>query len=100
MKPAEYICYDGLGLAELIRNKEVSGEEVLACSLHTAPGACVGRAPVSDLLTADPPFQDGGSVSNRTGLLNEEGRDNEFTKNCHIEKKNLTGNQYHHRDIP
>ena len=36
MKPAEYISYDGLGLAELIRNGEISREEVLACALQMA----------------------------------------------------------------
>ena len=36
MKPAEYISYDGLGLAELIRNGEVNREEVLSCALQLA----------------------------------------------------------------
>ncbi len=36
MKLTEYISYDGLGLAELIRNKEVSDEEALACALQMA----------------------------------------------------------------
>ena len=36
MKLTEYMSYDGLGLAELIRNKEVSDEEALACALQMA----------------------------------------------------------------
>ena len=36
MKPAEYISHDGLGLAGLIRNKEISSEEALECALAMA----------------------------------------------------------------
>ena len=36
MKPAEYITHDGLGLAELIRNKEISRAEALECALDMA----------------------------------------------------------------
>ena len=36
MKPAEYITHDGLGLAELIRNGEISRAEALECALDMA----------------------------------------------------------------
>ena len=36
MKPAEYISHDGLGIAELIRNREISREEALDCALELA----------------------------------------------------------------
>ncbi len=36
MKPTEYVTYDGLGLAELIRNKEISREEALKCAFDMA----------------------------------------------------------------
>ena len=36
MKPAEYITYDGLGLAGLIRNGEISRAEALECALDLA----------------------------------------------------------------
>lgn len=33
MTPAEYMAYDGLGIAALIRHREISAEEVLECAL-------------------------------------------------------------------
>ena len=36
MKPTEYIAHDGLGIAALIRNGELSSEEVLECALDLA----------------------------------------------------------------
>ena len=36
MKLAEYISYDGLGLAELIRSQEISREEALKCAVDMA----------------------------------------------------------------
>ena len=36
MKLAEYITYDGLGIAELIRNRESSREEALKCAMDAA----------------------------------------------------------------
>ena len=36
MKLAEYITYDGLGIAELIRNREISREEALKCAMDAA----------------------------------------------------------------
>lgn len=36
MKLTEYISYDGLGLAELIRSREISREEALKCAMEAA----------------------------------------------------------------
>ena len=36
MQLQEYIKYDGLGIAELIRNKEIKNDEALACALEAA----------------------------------------------------------------
>lgn len=36
MKLTEYISCDGLGLAELIRNREISREEALKCAMDAA----------------------------------------------------------------
>jgi len=36
MKPAEYETYDGLGLAELLRDRQVSAEELMRCAVQLA----------------------------------------------------------------
>ena len=65
MKLNEYIKYDGLGLAELIRNREVSATEVIDCagqaidSVNPQINSIIEQfsAPLSANQSPDAPFQ-------------------------------------------